>query len=248
MRKIRPFNLIKDSILRILRQVKKEISLLKIDKVNLLIALALPPAIIMLFAIMSTSASQTVPVRVVVVNYDANTFVNQNNYSETTTWDNYSDSYIDAIEESELLELTEVYTPSDEEDEYAMEEARTQLEEGEIECIIVIPVEFTELLETGYPGIIEVVPDSSNAVYIQDRLNAVQDSINIFVEDNDLDPEYVLVEHEEYSIPSNYNFRYNYNMTLLFSFIIFGISCVLTILVVVQEIPKIINENNKVIL
>jgi len=237
MRKIRPFNLIKDSILRILRQVKKEISLLKIDKVNLLIALALPPAIIMLFAIMSTSASQTVPVRVVVVNYDANTFVNQNNYSETTTWDNYSDSYIDAIEESELLELTEVYTPSDEEDEYAMEEARNQLEEGEIECIIVIPVEFTELLETGYPGIIEVVPDSSNAVYIQDRLNAVQDSINIFVEDNDLDPEYVLVEHEEYSIPSNYNFRYNYNMTLLFSFIIFGISCVLTILVVVQEKP-----------
>jgi ABC-type multidrug transport system permease subunit len=237
MRKIRPFNLIKDSILRILRQVKKEISLLKIDKVNLLIALALPPAIIMLFAIMSTSASQTVPVRVVVVNYDANTFVNQNNYSETTTWDNYSDSYIDAIEESELLELTEVYTPSDEEDEYAMEEARTQLEEGEIECIIVIPVEFTELLETGYPGIIEIVPDSSNAVYIQDRLNAVQDSINIFVEENDLDPEYVLVEHEEYSIPSNYNLRYNYNMTLLFSFIIFGISCVLTILVVVQEKP-----------
>ncbi|MFX0070467.1 MAG: ABC transporter permease, partial [Candidatus Hermodarchaeota archaeon] len=43
--------------------------------------------------------------------------------------------------------------------------------------------------------------------------------------------------NEEYEVPSNYNLRFNYNITLLFSFIIFGISNVLTILVVVQEKP-----------
>ncbi|TFG27914.1 MAG: ABC transporter permease [Promethearchaeota archaeon] len=230
-------SLLKYSVWRILRQIKKEFQLLKIDKMNLLIALALPPGIIMLFAFMSTSASTTIPVKVVVVSYDSNTFVNQNNYTETTTWDNFTEKYLDAVEESELLELIEFYDASEDEDEYAMETARNEMRDGNIECIIIIPVEFSELLSTGYPGIIEVIPDSSNAVYIQDRLNAVQDSIKIFVEDNDLDPEYVLEEYDEFSVPSNYNFRYNYNMNTLLPFMVFGISMVLTILVVVQEKP-----------
>ncbi|TFG02191.1 MAG: ABC transporter permease, partial [Promethearchaeota archaeon] len=227
----------KFGFLRFLRQVKKEFRLLMTDKMNLLIALGLPPAIIMLFATMSTSASQIVPVRIVVVSYDSNTFVNQDNYSIVTTWDNYTEKYIDAVEESELLELVEFYDASDDDDEYAMEEARQRLKDGEIEVIVVIPVEFSEFLTTGYPGTIEIIPDTSNVIYIQDRLNAIQDSVNIFVEDNDLDPEYVIQEYEEYSIPADYNLRFNYNITLLFSFIIFGISNVLTILVVVQERP-----------
>jgi ABC-2 type transport system permease protein len=230
-------SLLKYSLWRILRQIKKEFQLLKIDKINLLIALALPPGIIMLFAFMSTSASTTIPVKVIVVSYDSNTFVNQNNYTETTTWDNFTEKYLDAVKESKLLELIEFYDASDDKNEYAMETARNEMRDGNIECIIVIPVEFSELLSTGYPGIIEVVPDSSNAAYIQDKLNAVQDSINIFVEDNDLDPDYVVIKHEEFSVPSKYNFRYNYNMATLLPFMIFGISNVLTILVVVQEKP-----------
>jgi ABC-type transport system involved in multi-copper enzyme maturation permease subunit len=231
------FNRIRYSLWRIVRQIKKEFQLLKIDKMNLLIALAMPPAIIMLFAFMSTSASVTIPVKVSVVSYDSNTFVNQNNYTETTTWDNYTSKYIDAVEESELLELIEFYDASEAEDEYAMETARNEMRDGNIECIIVIPVEFSELLSTGYPGIIELIPDSSDAVNLQDKLNAVQDSIKIFVEENDLDPEYVLQEYEEFAVPSKYNFRYNYNMTILLPFMTFGISFVLTILVVVQEKP-----------
>jgi ABC-2 type transport system permease protein len=231
------FSLLKYSLWRILRQIKKEFQLLKIDKMNLLIALALPPGIIMLFAFMSTSASTTIPVKVIVVSYDSNTFVNQNNYTETTTWDNFTEKYLDAVEESELLELIEFYDASKDENEYAMETARIEMRDGNIGCIIIIPVEFSELLSTGYPGIIEVIPDSSNAAYIQDKLNAVQDSINIFVDDNNLDPEYVLEEYEEFSVPSKYNFRYNYNMATLLPFMIFGISNVLTILVVVQEKP-----------
>lgn len=229
--------MIKYSLWRIVRQIKKEFKLLKIDKMNLLIALAMPPAIIMLFAFMSTSASVTIPIKVSVVSYDSNTFVNQNNYTETTTWDNYSSAYLDAVKESELLELIEFYDASESEDEYAMETARNEMRDGNIECIIVIPVEFSELLLTGYPGIIELIPDASDAVSIQDKLNAVQDSIKIFVKENDLEPEYVLQEYEEFSVPSNYNFRYNYNMTILLPFMTFGISFVLTILVVVQEKP-----------
>ena len=231
------FKKAKSSYLRILRQIKKEFQLLKIDKMNLLIALGLPPAIIMLFAFMSTSASIIVPIKVSVVSYDSNTFVNQNNYSITTEWDNYTEKYLDAIEESEYLELVEFYDASEEEDEYAMETARNELRDGNIECIISIPVEFSEMLLTENPGILEVIIDSSNAIYIQDRLNAIQDSIEIFVDENDLDPDYVVVEHEEFSVPSNYNFRYNYSMISLLPFMIFGISTVLTILVVVQEKP-----------
>ena len=231
------FDNMKYILFRIIRQIKKEFQLLKTDKMNLLIALALPPAIIMLFAFMTTSASETIPVKVIVVSYDSNTFVNQDNYTETTEWDNYTKKYLDAIEDSELLELVEFYDASKDKNEYAMETARNELRDGNIECIIVIPVEFTESLLSGNPGIIEVIPDSSNIVYIQDKLNAVQDSINIFVDDNDLDPEYVLIEHEEFSVPSNYNFKYNYSMIRLFPFMVFGLSNVLTILVVVQEKP-----------
>lgn len=231
------FDNMKYILFRIIRQIKKEFQLLKTDKMNLLIALALPPAIIMLFAFMTTSASETIPVKVIVVSYDSNTFVNQDNYTETTEWDNYTKKYLDAIEDSELLELVEFYDASKDKNEYAMETARNELRDGNIECIIVIPVEFTESLLSGNPGIIEVIPDSSNIAYIQDKLNAVQDSINIFVDDNDLDPEYVLIEHEEFSVPSNYNFKYNYSMIRLFPFMVFGLSNVLTILVVVQEKP-----------
>ena len=231
------FDNMKYILFRIIRQIKKEFQLLKTDKMNLLIALALPPAIIMLFAFMTTSASGTIPVKVIVVSYDSNTFVNQDNYTETTEWDNYTKKYLDAIEDSELLELVEFYDASKDKNEYAMETARNELRDGNIECIIVIPVEFTESLLSGNPGIIEVIPDSSNIAYIQDKLNAVQDSINIFVDDNDLDPEYVLIEHEEFSVPSNYNFKYNYSMIRLFPFMVFGLSNVLTILVVVQEKP-----------
>jgi len=232
-----PLKNLKLNLMRLIWQIKKEFRLLKIDKMNLLIALGLPPAIIMLFAFMSTSASTIIPVKVSIVSYDSNTFVNQNNYSETTTWDNYTEKYLDAVEESNLLELVEFYNASKDDDQYAMETARIELREGNIECIIVIPVEFTELLSTGYPGILEIIPDSSNIAYIQDKLNAIQDSIKIFVDDNNLDPEYVLVEHEEYSVPSNYNLRYNFSMISLLPFMIFGISNVLTILVVVQEKP-----------
>ena len=229
------FSRLKRRIFRVLRQIKKEFRLLRTDPLNLLIALVVPPLIIWLFGTMSTSASKVVPIKVSIVSYDSNSYINQDNYTIITTWDNYSKMYLEAVEKSKYIDLKEFYDAS--KDIYAMETARDKLRDGKIECIIVIPVEFSEFLTTGLPGIIECVPDTSNFVYIQDRLNAVEDSIDIFVEDNNLDPEYVSMEYQEFSIPSNYNFRFNYNMTMLFSFMVFGISTVLSILVVVQEKP-----------
>ncbi len=221
---------------RLVKQIKKEIRLLKTDKINLMIALLLPPLIIWLFAAMSSaSTSKVIPVKVIIVSYDSNTYVNQNNYSITTTWDNYTEMYLDAVEKSKYLDLVEFYDASD--DKYAMETAREEMRDRKIEVIIEIPVEFSEFLSTGLSGIIECIIDSSDIAYIQDKLNAVEDSIEIFVEDNNLDPQFVLMEYDEFSVPSNYNFSFNYSMITLFSFMVFGISTVLTILVVVQEKP-----------
>ncbi|MFX0138323.1 MAG: ABC transporter permease, partial [Candidatus Hodarchaeota archaeon] len=208
----------------------------KTDKINLMIALLLPPLIIWLFAAMSSaSTSKIIPVKVIVVSYDSNTYVNQNNYSITTNWDNYTEMYLDAVDKSKYLDLVEFYDASD--DKYAMETAREEMRDRRIEVIIEIPVEFSEFLSTGLPGIIECIIDSSDIAYIQDKLNAIEDSIDLFVEDNNLDPQFVLMEYDEFSVPSNYNFRFNYSMITLFSFMVFGISTILTILVVVQEKP-----------
>ncbi|MBD3253996.1 MAG: ABC transporter permease subunit [Candidatus Lokiarchaeota archaeon] len=228
-------NNLKKKFFRIYKQIIKEFRLLKTDKMNLLIALVLPPMIITLMATMMNSAASIDPVEVIIVSNDSREYVNQNNYTQTTTLDNFTDKYIDAVEESKYLTLVEFYDTREE--KYAMETAREELKAGRIGIIIVIPVEFTEFLYAGLPGIIECVPDSSNTLYLQDKLNAVEDSIEIFVEDNNLDPEIVYQEYEEFSVPSGYNFRFNYNLTVMFSLMVFGISNVLTILVVVQEKP-----------
>lgn len=224
-----------DSFFRLIQQVKKEFRILRTDPMNLVIALVLPPLIITLFGFMMNQAtSEIIPMKVIVVGNDSKTFVNENNFT-ATHYNNYTQPYLDAVEKSEQLELIEFYNTSEE--IYAMEIARESLLNGTIECIIVIPAEFSELLIFGYPGLIECVPDSSDIKDIQNKLNAVHDSIKIFVEDNDLDPQFELKENKAFSIPEDYNFRFNYAATLMLSFIIFGISTVLTILVIVQEKP-----------
>lgn len=225
---------LKESLFRLLKMVKKEFRLLKTDKMNLIIALALPPIIIVLFGSMSNIKYDPVPIPCIVVTNDSNTFINPNNYTETKI-DDFAILYVDAVNKSKDLDLIAVYNSS--EDAYVMETARNDLISSRIQIIIVIPVDFSEMLSSRLPGIIECIPESSDFQIIQDNLNAVQDSINIFIEDNHLNPKFVLQAYEEYSIPSNYNFKFNYNITLMLSFVIFGISTVLTILVVVQEKP-----------
>ncbi|MBN1215438.1 MAG: ABC transporter permease [Candidatus Lokiarchaeota archaeon] len=214
--------------------IKKEFRLIKIDPWNLLIALLIPPGIILLFAFMTEEAGDPAPLPVIVVSNDSNTFINPNNYT-SSTWDNYTIPYLKAVNKSNLLDLKGYYNSTNE--PYSMEMARQELLIGNINTIIVIPIEFTELLQLGYPGIIECIIDSSRVSKIQDNINAVYDSIQIFVRDNNLSPQFELKVFEKFSVPSNYNLGLNANFIKLLPLMVFGIANVLTILVIVKENP-----------
>jgi ABC-type multidrug transport system permease subunit len=214
--------------------IKKEFRLLRTDPGNLFIALLIPPLIILLFSFMVSEGGEPSAMNVVVLSHDSNTFINENNLTETHL-DNYTIPYVDAVNESKYLNLKGYYNTTEE--VYAMKEARGLLEEGNISCIIVLPPEFSELLIWGFPGIIECVPDSSSFRDIQDNLNAVYDSIKVFTQANNLTPQFKIEGYEEFAIPQGYNARFNSSTTLILSLMVYGIAVVLTILVVVKEKP-----------
>lgn len=229
-------NNIKRSLFRLFKQIKKEFRLLKTDPWNLVIALLLPPGIIILFSFMNQQAGGPGVIPVVVVSNDSNTFINPNNYTEST-WDNYTIPYVEAVNQTESLELLAFYNTTDEDEKYSMELARNMLLNGKIQIIIVIPLEFSEMIEFELPAMIECIPDASRIAEIQNRLNAVYDSIKLFRNMSNLTPQIVLEINEEFSIPPDYNPSLNSNLILILPLIVFGIANVLTILVVVKEKP-----------
>lgn len=216
---------------RLRKMIKKEFKLLGTDWVVLFIAIVLPPLIITLFAVMMKFSADLPSVNCVVVSYDSNVVMfNVTEYKN----DNYTIPYLEAVNQSQLV-MMEFMNAT--EDIYAMETARNMLIRGEINVIVAIPMDFSELLDNGYPAIIEAVPDSSDIASIQAKLNAVFDSVKIFVENNNLTPYYIVEGYEEFDIPEGYSLKYNFNITTTLSFITFGIALVLTILIVVQERP-----------
>ena len=118
-----------------------------------------------------------------------------------------------------------------------METARNYMISKRIQIIIAIPVDFSELISWGYPGLIDCITDSSDIQKIQVNLNAVYDSIKIFVSQNNLTPQFELNGFEEFTIPENYSSGYNNTMVLVLSFMIIGVGMVSTILIIVQEKP-----------
>jgi len=222
-------------ILRILKQVKKEFKILWTDKFNILLAIVVPPLIIILLGLtMSGPSTQTDSISCVVVSYDSNTFINPNNFTESKL-DNYTMPYVNAVNKSSLLELTKFYNASEE--IYAMEQARNDLLAGRIKVIISLPVDFTELLEWGLPGLVDCIPDASSIRYIQANINAVYDSIKIFINDTNLTPQFIIQGFDEFAIPEGYSDTFNSNIVMAFSFMIFGIAFILSILVIVHEKP-----------
>ncbi|MBD3215079.1 MAG: ABC transporter permease subunit [Candidatus Lokiarchaeota archaeon] len=224
----------KNNFFRLLKQIKKEFRLLKTDPWNLVIAILIPPGIILLFSFMNAESGTPTALDVVVVSNDSNTFINPNNFTEQSL-DNYSKPYLDAVNKSIYLNLIEFYNAS--EYPYGMEEAREKLRWGEIKCIIVIPVDFTEFLELGLPGQLQCIPDTSDFQNLQKSLNSVYDSIKIFTRDNNLTPQFYLEGYEEFAIPPDFNFKFNSTAVLILPLMIFGIANVLTILVIVKEKP-----------
>ena len=226
---------IRRSLFRIIRQMKKEFLLLFTDKFNMLLAIVIPPLIILLFGFMMNAIPDTIqPVECVIVSYDSNVYIDESMLNGSVSSD-YTLPYVDAVNKSEYTNLVQFYNAT--EDIYAMETARMMLLSSNIKVILSLPVAFSEFITLGLPGLIDCVPDASDIKNIQDILNAVYDSVKIFVNENNLTPQFELTGFEEFSIPEGYSFRFNYNITLTLSFIVFGVSMVLTILVVVQEKP-----------
>ena len=223
------------SFFRIIRQMKKEFLLLFTDKFNMLLAIVVPPLVIFLFGFMMNSIPEGIqPVDCVVISYDSNVYVDEGTFNESLR-DDFTLPYVNAANKSEYLNLIHFYNATEE--IYAMESARMMLIASDIKVIISLPVGFSEFITLGLPGLIDCIPDASDIKTIQDTLNAVFDSVKTFVNDNNLTPQFQLTGYEEFTIPEGYSFRFNYNITLTLSFIVFGVSMVLTILVVVQEKP-----------
>jgi len=219
----------------LLRQIKKEFQLLWTDKFNIFIALIVPPLVVALLGVTANIGGSTSnPIDCVLVSYDSNTFINENNFTESNL-DDYNAKYVEAVNSSNLLNLVQFFNAT--EDIYAMETARNYLTSKKIKIIIAIPVDFSELLTWGYPGLIDCITDSSDIKKIQENLNAVYDSIKIFVNQNNLTPQFEVSGFEEFSIPEDYSFTYNYNMVLVLSFMVIGVGMVSTILIIVQEKP-----------
>jgi ABC-2 type transport system permease protein len=142
-------------------------------------------------------------------------------------------SLVDAFNQSSLLNIVSFYNGSS--DYYGINEARRQLELKQIQCVVIIPADFSELLQFRLPGLIETIPETSDLLEIQRILNGIQDGIEIFATNLNMTPQFQIENTALYSIPEGFNPNYNYQITQILSFIVFGVSCVLTILVVVQE-------------
>lgn len=218
-----------------LNQIKKEFRLLWTDKFNIFIALIVPPLVVVLIGVTSGSPGKlAIPIDCVVVSYDSNTYIEENNFTESTL-DDYNLKYVEAVNSSDLLNLVQFFNATEE--IYAMETARSYMNSKRIKIIIAIPVDFSELISWGYPGLIDCITDSSDIQKIQVNLNAVYDSIKIFVSQNNLTPQFELNGFEEFTIPENYSSGYNNTMVLVLSFMIIGVGMVSTILIIVQEKP-----------
>jgi len=219
----------------LLNQIKKEFRLLWTDKFNIFIALIVPPLVVVLIGVTSGSPGKlAIPIDCVVVSYDSNTYIEENNFTESTL-DDYNLKYVEAVNSSDLLNLVQFFNATEE--IYAMETARSYMNSKRINIIIAIPVDFSELISWGYPGLIDCITDSSDIQKIQVNLNAVYDSIKIFVSQNNLTPQFELNGFEEFTIPENYSSGYNNTMVLVLSFMIIGVGMVSTILIIVQEKP-----------
>ncbi len=219
---------------RIINLVKKEFRLLWADKPNLLLAIVMPPLIIWLFAWMISMAAPVVEMPVYVVTYDSNSAFLPNNM--TTQYESqYTPVLVDAINSTEGIKLYKYQNAT--EHPYAMMEARALFAQKEVLAVVSIPADFSELLGANATALVDCMVDASNALNVQGYLSKVFAAIENFRILANLSQLYQVDTQLEFGIPEGYYEDFNLSVTMILSFIIFGITTVLTILVVVQEAP-----------
>ncbi len=219
---------------RIVSLVKKEFRLLWADKPNLLLAIVMPPMIIWLFAWMISMAAPVVQMPVYVVTYDSNSAFIPNNMTAQFE-SRYTPVLVDAINTTTGIKLYKYQNAT--ENPYAMTEARALFGQKKVMAVISIPADFSELLGANSTCLVDCMVDASNAMNVQSYLSKVFAAIEKFRILANITQLYQVDTILEYGIPESYDQDFNLSVTMILSFIIFGITTVLTILVVVQEAP-----------
>ena len=228
---------LKESFSRIIKLLYKEFSLIKGDKRALFMALALPPLIISAFGFVGViSDIEGTPINCAVITYDSLGYYypQSNTTYYNSTWDSV---FINMLNNSQFprLKLKIFYNAS--EDPYSMHEARLDLASDKVDLIILIPAEFSEAIDLGFPAIIDNIPDGSNIETIKDSLNLMYSATNIFVETNNITPQINMNSRPVYGVPQNANEIMAWASTISLPFLIIGSCLTLTILSVVNEKP-----------
>ncbi|MHA1714180.1 MAG: ABC transporter permease [Promethearchaeota archaeon] len=235
----------KQSFKRIFGLVKKEFRLLWSDKYALMMAVLLPPVIVIFIGVLQ-GISIPPPVRCAVVINDSQQFgVNSTLISFE---DNYTMPFIQALQSfpssltiKDALGNDLIFNSS--EDPYAMTTAYQLLLLKQIDVLIVIPPEFSETIiyNVLFPRI-ELSPDASDVSKIQQFINVFNQVGQKFVADNDLGQQITYDMEEEYAPPLAmppfvFNIDLTYLTSMAFPFMIMGFTMILTILVIVTEAP-----------
>ncbi|TFF89344.1 MAG: ABC transporter permease [Promethearchaeota archaeon] len=228
---------IKKTISRVFKLLYKEFSLIKGDKRALFMALVLPPLIISAFGLLgSVSNAQSMPIKCAAVTYDSLEFY-YSEYNETYYNASWDQVFIEMLNNSQFnrLQMIEFYNASL--DPYAMHNARVALANDKVNLIILIPTEFTEGIELGFPVIIDAIPDGSNVQNVQSSLNLLFDAIFKFLNTNNITPQFNIATDPVFGVPQNSNETMAWASTISLPFLVIGSSLVLTILSVVNEKP-----------
>ena len=226
-----------ESFSRIFKLLYKEFSLLKGDKRALFMALAMPPLIISAFGLVGTISNvEGTPINCAIVTYDSlGFFYSADNITYyNASWDQV---FITMLNNSEFprLKLVKFYNASV--DPYGLHYARLDLANDRVDLIILLPAEFTEAIEFGFPAMIENIPDGSDVQKIKDCINLMYDATNFFTEKNNITPQINLNTIPVYGMPQNSNELMGWASTISLPFLIVGSCLTLTILSVVNEKP-----------
>ncbi|MHA1145069.1 MAG: ABC transporter permease [Candidatus Helarchaeota archaeon] len=235
----------KNSFRRIYGLVKKEFRLLWSDKYALLMAVFLPPVIVIFIGVLQ-GISIPPPVICAVVINDSQQFGVNSSYISLE--DNYTSPFLTALRSFPTsLSITDtagnelIFNSSS--NPYAMYTAYQLLLLQQVDVLIVIPPEFSETIiyEILFPRI-EIAPDASDVAKVQQFINVFNAIGEKFVKDNDLGQQILYEFEEEYAPPQSippfsFNIALTYLTSMAFPFMVMGFTMILTILVIVTEAP-----------
>lgn len=217
----------------------KELHLLKSDKRALFMAILLPPLIMTAFSSMAllsgTGTAQGSSIDIAVVTYDdiAYGYTFPNGTTLPLFESSWAVKFIQTLESSPLTNVKYQYKIS--ENTYGMLAAREDLARKRIDAILVIPSEFSEAINFGFPAILEAIPDGSSIMDLPSTMNSLQGVVTEFQQSNNITPYFVIESYVEFSSGGGDNQLLGMMSSISVPFLIIGATLILTLLVIVKE-------------